>query len=219
MRYARIGIAAAAIGIFCCAIVSVGCAAKTARDKTRVASLGIGEVALGLDRIERDLYGGNVYDKATHDKLGQGVLKVLYAARGYERAAAGWAPGGPAPDVVDQARKGVLDALADFEKLIPQLAPARDPLIRALNAIRAAVASPQADLKLPTVVQAQAAPLFDFLAIIQVLGSLLASGRTTYERIRELLKKEGATDLELGEMDLRLTAAIDARERDQAAGG
>lgn len=122
------------------------CAARGPRNTTRVAALAVGEAALGLDQIERQAYTSGLYGadavaaKATHDAIGGKVLIVLRAARAFERAAASWPDDGtPAPAAVDAARAGLLAALADVETILPAAAAARDPILRALAAVRAAL--------------------------------------------------------------------------------
>ena len=194
------------------------CAAKTPRDRGRVSALAVGEAVLTLDQAERQLYEGSVYDKATHDKLGAVVLRVLYASRAFERAMAGWSEGVPMPQAVGTAEAALRAALADVEKAVPQAAAARDPLLRALAAIRALLTPPQAQL-LPDrpvlVAQLPAGGLMGLFALFNLLSSLLASGRTTYDRLRALLKAEGATAEELAELDARLSDAIARREAEQ----
>lgn len=199
---------------------SVACAARGARNQARVAALTVGEAALALDQVERDLYAAGIpgYDKLLHDQVGQGVLKVLYAARAFERAARQWQDGLEAPAAVDAARVGVTVALDDIEHLLPAAAAIRDPLLRALAGIRAVLASPQAMLPPGPVRLAQlpSGGLLGFLALMQVFAALVSEGRTTFARLVSVAKQEGATDEELDALDLRLTSAIDARAAEDA---
>jgi hypothetical protein len=53
--------------------------------------------------------------------------------------------------------------------------------------------------------------LMSFLSLIQLLGSLLTSGRTTVQAIRSFAHREGATDEELAAVDAQLSAELARR--------
>lgn len=131
----------ASIGLVCVLLLAgTACAARAPRDRAQVAALGIGEAALSLDQVERDLYGAHLYDAEKHTELGAGVLKVLYAARAFERAAVAWPPGSlTPPDVVGVALNALYHALDDLEHLLPREAPVNDAMMHAIGAIRASL--------------------------------------------------------------------------------
>lgn len=123
--------------------LQASCAARGARNKAQVGALAIGEAVLGLDQVEHTLYRADPppYDKPAHDKLGDAILKALHASRAYERAVVEWPTGATKPQIVDAAEKGLTAALADVEAALPQAGAAREPLLRALAAARAAFAA------------------------------------------------------------------------------
>lgn len=186
-------------------VLTVGCATRGPRDTVRVSALAVGEAVLALDRTERSLYEANAYDKATHDRLGAGLYKVLTAARAYERVVAG-VPEGEADLVqhVETARTLLLIALREFEALVPPISGAREPLLRALAGVHALLA-PVNGAQIP--INAMA-----LLTFIQIVAKLLQDGRTTWTQLRETLQKTGATDEELAHLDQELTHAIERRK-------
>lgn len=204
----RLSVLALVLALSACASAPVA--------KARTTALVVGEAILGVDQIERQLYRGNVYDKATHDNLGAIILRALYAGRSYERAVAQLETGQSLPADVESAFKAVEVAIDDLQKAIPATAAARQPLMKGIAAIRAALAALSARQTLPVVRTAQAGGVMGIFALLQILAQLLASGRTTVDRVREFLRREGATDAELADLDARYTAAIAAREAEQA---
>lgn len=204
-------------------IALAACAARGPRNKAQVGALTAGELALAIDQNERQAYAAGLpgYDKAAHDRVGVAVTKVLYATRAYERAVAAWpADNATAPAGVEEARKGLNAALTDLEQAIPAIAGVRDPLNRAISALKAALASPSTAVHVVPIQLAQlpGGGVMAFMAFMQLFASLLSSGRTTYEKVRSLLEKEGATPEELADLDVRLSGAIAAREAEHGAG-
>lgn len=195
-------------------MVLAGCAARGFRNQARVGALTAGEAALALNAAEHDIYAAQVpgYGQAEHLKVLDNVTKVLYAARGYERAVANTPSGGSIPAEVAQAVKAVNLALDDLVKVIPPLANVQAQLTKAIDIVRAVVGTSS------PVSGAQGLPLASIFALLQVVFGLLQSGRTTLERLKALLKAEGATDAELADVDVRLSAAIAANEAEQAGG-
>jgi len=59
--------------------------------------------------------------------------------------------------------------------------------------------------------------LVQILAIAQILGQLVLTGKTTIQAIAGFLKQQGATPDQLAAIDVRLTGAIDVREAEKAA--
>jgi hypothetical protein len=194
------------------------CAAKTPRDQARVGALTVGEAVKALDQVERDIAVAGVpgYDVAAQRKVNVGLLQVAYAARAYERAVRQWQTGTDAPTQLDAARVGLTQALDDFVQVVPQAEAIRVPLLRAIAGIRAALAVPLARADLPTPVQAQLPVLppsvVQLFALAQLALRLLQTGRTSLERLKASLAKEGATDEELDALDADLTAIITRRE-------
>ena len=198
---------------------SAACAARGPRNQARVGALAVGDLVIAVSQAERSMYQTKVYDPPAHEKLDAAIAKALFAARGYERAVKAWPTDTPAPEAVDKAKAGLLAALSDVEQVIPAVAAARDPLMRALAAVRAALASPGAELLhgvTPQHAQLPPGELMAFLALMNLFGSLLQSGRTTVARLKDVLRKEGASDAELDALDDRLTAEIERREAERS---
>ena len=53
------------------------------------------------------------------------------------------------------------------------------------------------------------------LAFAQTVTEMIAAGKTTGARLRDILQQEGATPEQLATLDARLTAAISAREAER----
>jgi hypothetical protein len=178
---------------------SAACAAKTVRDQARVGALGVGESVLALAQVL---------------KVNDGVIKVLYASRAYERAVAAWPDGGTAPEQVDAAKAGLTKALDDLVAIAPQIEAVRQPLLRAIAAVRAALTAQANAHALDGVVMAQTLPggLVQLFAFANLILSLVSSGRSSFTKIKDILQKAGATDEELKELDDRLSSEIDRRQ-------
>lgn len=206
------------------AYLQTACAAKGPRNTTRVAALTAGDLALDLDKTERDIRAANLagYDKPKQDAVGAGILKVLYATRAFERAARQWHEGDNTPAAVDSAKAAVVTALNDLQNVLPAIDGVRIPLLKALNALKAFLSQPtayladvppiHAELPLPPAV-------LSIFALAQLAAQLVASGRTTFGKLKAALQKEGATDEELDALDVKLTDAIAQREAERGAGG
>lgn len=201
-------------------ILTVACAARGARNIARVGALTAGELALEVDKQERLAYAGNIpgYDKAAHDKVGAGVLKLLQAERAYERAVAGWPEGvDTVPEIVTTTKAALAGAMTDLQTLLPAIAVVRDPIQRALDALDAFLKKPIASTQLEGVTLAQlpGGGVMAIFALMELITGMLASGRTSYDRLRVILAKEGATDEELVALDTKLSDAIALREAEQ----
>lgn len=121
-----------------CVLLLVGCAARGPRAKTQTASLTVGELVLALDAAEYRTFAAGLYDEPTHRRIGDGILRVLYAARAFERAAAAWpADATLAPQMVRDALSQLETVLTDLERAVPTGA-ARQAIRAAIAAIRAA---------------------------------------------------------------------------------
>lgn len=57
----------------------------------------------------------------------------------------------------------------------------------------------------------------DILVLMQVLIPIIEQGITTIPKIRQFLRSEGATDAQLAELDVRLSAEIQRREAEASA--
>lgn len=207
-----------ALGV-CALLLTTACAAKGVRNQTRVGALTVGEAALAIDAAERQVAAGNIpaYDAAMQKQVGAGVLKVLHAARAYERAAASWKDGEPIPQTLADAKVGLALALTDLSAVIPQAEAVRGPMLKAIDVLKAALAAGLAMREIPPVQNAQLpAGVMSLLALANLIGGLVSSGRTSFDRIKGLLQKEGATDEELGALDLHLSEAIASREAQQS---
>ncbi len=199
--------------------LTTACAAHTVRDKVRVGALTVGELALEVDKQERVVYAADVpgYDKAAHDKVGVAVVKMLQAARAYEAAAREWPKGGALPETVDQAAKAINAALDELVLAVPAIDGVRVPIYKAIAAVRAAIATQGAALGGDLHVSQASLPsggLLEFVALFNIFAQLIQSGKMTFDRLRSIAKQEGASDEQLAELDLRLSDAIAARERD-----
>lgn len=206
----------------CALLLTVtACAAKTVRNQARVGALTVGEAVLALDSAEQSIAAANVpgYDLPAQKAVGAGVLKVLHAARAYERAAKDYPVDGPVPQQLAEAKVGINRALDDLVAVVPAIAGVREPLLRAVNVLRAALTSSSADAGTLPVVRAQALPpqVAGLFALANLFVGLLTSGRSTVEKLKATLQKEGATDEELDALDVRLSEAIAQRESQQAS--
>ena len=124
------------------ALVASACAAKTPVARLQVSALAVGEAVLAIDQAERDVYRANLagYDKADHDRIGAIVLKLLYAARGFERAVATLPASATSPSQeVLAAQAAVLAGLDDLTEALPAAERVRAPMLAAAAGVRAAL--------------------------------------------------------------------------------
>lgn len=123
-------------------VVSAGCAARGAQARVRVAAMTVGESVLAIDQAERTVRASNLssYTKADQDRVGAGILKALYAARAFERAAVA-APENGTSEQIETAKQGLATALVDLGKAIPAVDAVRVPIIAAITAAQAALES------------------------------------------------------------------------------
>lgn len=131
------------VALIIATLTVTGCAAKGARNKTRVAALTVGESLLAVADAERDLYAGNAYPKATHDQINTVLLQALHAGQTFERAAAAWTDGDTAPERVTAAREVLLATLDELEKVIPGSVQNRAVIVTAVRAVRIAIGGVQ----------------------------------------------------------------------------
>lgn len=103
-------------------------ASCAARANLGQSALVVGELALAVDQAERDAFAARLYDEARHQALGKVVLRVLYAARAYERGVAGGAD-------VTTIRTDLVRALDDAARTAVGV-PA---LVTAIGAVRTAL--------------------------------------------------------------------------------
>jgi hypothetical protein len=215
----RLGTLAAVAGL---ALTVIACGAKTYRDQARVGAKSIGELALAIDKQERDLYAANLpgYDKAAHLKVGDGVYKLLVAVQAYERAAKQLPESGATPTAtVEAAKMSALAALDSLVTIIPQLEAVRDPLLRAIAAVRAALMPPQARLTQDLQPLQSSMPIGggDALIWAEFITAAIGAGRITFEGIKGFFKSHGVSDEELDALDARLSDAIAARKAEADA--
>jgi hypothetical protein len=200
-------------------VTLTACAAKGVRNQTRVGALAVSDAVLALNSAEQSIAAANVpgYDVPAQKAVGAGILKVLHAARAYERAAKDYPANGPAPQQLADAKVGINRALDDLVAAVPAIAGVREPLLRAVNVLRAALTSASADAGSLPVIRAQAIPpqIAGLFALANLFVGLIGSGRSTFEKLKATLQKEGATDEELDALDLRLSEAIAGREAQQ----
>lgn len=198
------------------AVVSA-CAAKGYRNQARVGAKTIGETVLALDDAEWQANASKAYSADVHAKLGDAITKLLYAGRAYERGVRAIPVNGTAiPQALTDAEKQLDAALADIGQLVPQAGSARAPLTTALEAVKAAYAVIKAK-QLPPVQGAEIpAGVLQLFALANLMANLVASGRTTFEKLKGDLQSSGATDEELDALDASYTSAIARREADKA---
>lgn len=113
------------------AVMSAGCA-LTIRDNVRKAALVSGEIALGIDQAERDLYASGVYSAEKHKQVGAAILVALTAVRSFERAARAWPEKVTMPQNVPQAMVDALAAIAAVERIVEGI-PGNGKLLANLN--------------------------------------------------------------------------------------
>jgi hypothetical protein len=208
------------MAFLCLTLTTVwACAAKGVRNQTRVGALTVGEAALAINQTEQRLAAASVpgYDVAAQKAVSAGVLQVLLAARAYERAAKAYPESGSPSDQVAQAKVGIIHALDDLAAAVPAVTAVREPLLRAIDALRVLL-TPSADAGSLPVVRAQALPpqVTALFALANLFVGLLSSGRSSVAKLKELLQREGATDEELDALDVRLSDAIAERQADQS---
>lgn len=220
MRLPRFALAFIAVVLLACV---TACAARSTRDQARSSAVTVGEAVLAIDQLETQLATAQIpgYDATAQKPVSAAILKALHAARAYERAtkAATASADRSALAQLEAAKHAVLTALDDVVAVVPASEAIRGPLTKAVNVARAALAAATARIG-GEVVPVQGAQLPAsipaLLQLASVIASLIASGRSSIERIKAALSKEGATDEELDALDDRLTEAIDRREAGQA---
>lgn len=200
---------------------TAACGAKTYRDKARVGAKAVGELALAIDKQERDLYAANLpgYDKAAHLKVGDGIYKMIVAVQAYERAAKELPQGSATPvQKVEAAKLSALAALDSLVAIIPEVSNVREPLLRAIAAVRAALMPPTARLTQGYPVSQSSAPFGgDALIWAEFITAALSAGRITVEALKGFFKGQGVSDEELDALDVRLSAAAAARKAEADA--
>lgn len=200
----------ASVSLFGCGPLQLH--AKGPRATAQVTALGVGELAIDLSKAERTIFESQVtgYDQATHAHVRSAITKLLYASRAYERAAADWPAGSLAPASAIAASQGLLRALDDLTHALPTLPAVRDPLLQAIARIRQAVPP-------MTVTGAELPPggIVGVFAVFNLFVTLIAQGKTSWDRLRGFAQQEGATPEQLAAMDVALTGEIAQSERDQ----
>lgn len=219
MRLPRFALAFIALVLLA---VVTACAARSTRDQARSSAVTVGEAVLAIDQLETQLATAQIpgYDATAQKPVSAAILKALHAARAYERAtkAATASADRSALAQLEAAKHAVLAALDDVVAVVPASEAIRGPLTKAVNVARAALAAATARIGGEVPVQGAQLPasIPALLQLASVIASLIASGRSSIERIKAALSKEGATDEELDALDDRLTEAIDRREAGQA---
>jgi hypothetical protein len=123
-------------------VISAGCTARSPVAKVQIAALTVGESVLAIDEAERTVRAANlpVYVKADQDKVGAAILKALYASRAFERAAVA-APASGTSEAIETAKLGLDAALKDLSAAVPAIQQVRVPIMAAISAAQAALAS------------------------------------------------------------------------------
>lgn len=217
MRLPRFALAFIALVLLA---VVTACAARSTRDQARSSAVTVGEAVLAIDQLETQLATAQIpgYDATAQKPVSAAILKALHAARAYERAtkAATASADRSALAQLEAAKHAVLAALDDVVAVVPASEAIRGPLTKAVNVARAALATARIGGEVPVQGAQLPASIPALLQLASVIASLIASGRSSIERIKAALSKEGATDEELDALDDRLTEAIDRREAGQA---
>lgn len=107
----------------------IGCATKQA--SVEDAALTVGELALAVDQAERTAFEGGLYDQARHTALGKQVLRLLYAARAFERSVAVTDGSGDIRTELRAAVESLYQAVQD----VPGLRAAVEPLRNLLGGV------------------------------------------------------------------------------------
>lgn len=120
----------------------VACSARSPVAKVQIAALTVGESVLAINQAERTIRLANLpaYTKADQDTVGAGILKALYAARAFERAAVA-APTSGTSEAIETAKQGLDLALKDLAAALPAVGQVRTPLLVAITAAQAALAA------------------------------------------------------------------------------
>ena len=117
---------------------SAGCAG-TIRDQVRTSALMVGETALRIDQVERDIARAvpPIYTSpAQQRQVSEGVLTMLTAARAYERAVRAWPAGVIAmPRDVWEAQTAAIAAIIQVEGVVAGL-PGASSLVASLKTLR-----------------------------------------------------------------------------------
>lgn len=205
---------------------SAACAAKGARNQARVGALTMTEALVAIDRAEITVSEAGIpqYTTDARDRVGLAIGKVARFVAAYTVAVEDWDQDGTTvPQAVLDADKGLRGAVDELEKALPVIAAIRDPLSRALNALKALIPSPPQSViegSEPDVVIAQLPPgVMLFMTLMNLLSKMLGDGRLTIDRIKALLKKEGATDEELDAAKATSLEIAERREAEHGTGG
>ena len=213
MNYRQIQ--AIAVGLIVATAIMAGqaCAAKSARDRMRAAAPVIADAVNAIDDTEFEIYRSGAvpsYDKAAHDAVGLKVTALLYASRAYTRAVRA----GLVADA-NTEMDGLKAAVRDLESAIPRLEPLHGNLMKAIDALRLLLPDTVGTLtEPPGLLLAQTNGAMGVLALLQLALNLIASNRTSVERILGHLKAEGATDEELDAVEAATTGRIHRREEE-----
>jgi len=124
--------------------LSLAACGATIRDNIRKSALVVGEAALTIDQLERDLYatGAAGYSAEKHKQAGAAIIVMLTAVRSYERAAAAWPEAVAMPTTVPQAMVDALLAIATVEKIIEGI-PGNEKLLANLAKVKLGIGGGQ----------------------------------------------------------------------------
>lgn len=111
-------------------MMSAACAAGNAQIED--VALSVGELALAVDKAERAAFESGLYDAERHKVLGAQVLRLLYAARAFERAVAASDDAGSTLTELRGATSDLARAVAD----VPGLAAAVQSVSNLIGGIR-----------------------------------------------------------------------------------
>jgi hypothetical protein len=120
-------------------LVLVGGCAGTIRNRIRTSALVVGETALTIDDMERQLAKADppIYTSpAQQREVSQAVLAMLTTARAYERAVKAWPIDAVTmPHNIWEAQTAALNAIATVEHVLTGV-PGTDKLLATLRKLR-----------------------------------------------------------------------------------
>lgn len=202
-------------------LVFIAAACASARGAARSGAVTFSHLAHDVKVTEDQVYAAKIpgYDQAAHRKVQGGIRKVLVAASAYDSAVHDWPANATATAAVIASQKALNEALTELAQAIPAVAAVRDPLNRAIAALKAALATQSVLVQGPGVKSAQlpGGGVLSYLALLQILIGLFQAGKMTFSDLAGFLKAKGATDEELEAAKALVDAdiaAIDAETKD-----
>jgi hypothetical protein len=217
-RSVRIGSLVTAVTL---ALVVGACA--SARNTARAGAVTFSHLAHDVKVTEDQVYAAKIpgYDRAAHMKVQQGIRKVLVVASAYDSAVHDWPADAKATDAVIASQKALNAALDELTQVLPGAAAVREPLNRAIAALRAALGAQLVEARLGPVQTAGlvGGDAVGFLMLLQLGIGLFTAGKMTFSDLSGFLKAKGATDEELEAAKALVDADIAAIDAEAATIG